>query len=322
MGNSSSPQSANRKNSSSREGTFKRSISCGTQFPKRRKVGVFEDHNAADVFTESMKGALSKPSRVSELLDGIKVAAVSPDKSAFTAVPSSSSPIPRSKGWSERKEIQEASPLRPKDCYATGDTAIVTSAAPPLKLLPGPKDNSALSQNSSPTSSDYRDFDADELDGSTLDALGSNQTSIQATQSPITNIHPKGEYAKLIRPVNAQNKPITTMKPIIVSPSDSEEEDEFADSDEEIFAANLEEIFSKYDTFPDSIGTSSQSALNHGVSAEEKRPNTKPLAAIADSDDEYGDDLDDTDFAVAEESATQAMQNSASIFANVCTAYQ
>ncbi|OBT91031.1 hypothetical protein VE02_00141 [Pseudogymnoascus sp. 03VT05] len=312
MGNSSSPQSANVKNSASREGTFKRSISCGTQFPKRRKVGVFEDHTATDVFMGPMKSALSKPSRVSELLDGIKVAAVSPDKSAFLSGPSSSSPIPRSKAWSERKEMHQASPLGVKDRYVTADAGIVEGEAPRLQLHPEEKYDTMVSQKSDSTSSDYGDFDADQFDESFLEVLESNQTSIQTSQSPATGSHLE------TLPINTQDSPAAAKKPSIMPPV-AEEEDEFADSDEEMFAADFEEILSKYDTLPASADASNQPALKQEELAEGKGPDNKTVADIADSDDEYGDDLDDTDFAVAEASATQAqaLQNSASCFSNL-----
>jgi hypothetical protein len=103
--------------------------------------------------------------------------------------------------------------------------------------------------------------------------------------------------------------------------ANDEEDDEFADSDEEMFAADFEEICSKYDTLPACAETNNQSALIQGSLPEDKGPTTKTVADIADSDDEYGDDLDDTDFAVAEASATQALQNSASCFSNVRTKY-
>ncbi|KFY38772.1 hypothetical protein V495_06389 [Pseudogymnoascus sp. VKM F-4514 (FW-929)] len=313
MGNSSSPQSANLKHSASREGTFKRSISCGTQFPKRRKVGVFEDHTAPDVFMGPMKSALSKPSRVSELLDGIKVAAVSPDKSSLASGPSSSSPIPRSKAWSERKEMHQASPLGAKDRYVTGNTSTVAGEAPRLQLVPEEKDETIVSQKSDTTSSDYGDFDADQFDESFLEVLESNQTSIQTSQSPATSMHPE------IRPINTQDSPAAATKPNVmrVANDDDDDDDEFADSDEEMFAADFEEICSKYDTLPACAETNNQSASIQGALPEEKSPTTKAVADIADSDDEYGDDLDDTDFAVAEASATQALQNSASCFSNL-----
>lgn len=321
MGNSSSPQSANVKNSASREGTFKRSISCGTQFPKRRKVGVFEDHTATDVFMGPMKSALSKPSRVSELLDGIKVAAVSPDKSALSACPSSSSPIPRSKGWSERKEMHQASPLGAKDRHVTGDTGIVGGEAPRFQLQPEEKDDTIVSQKSDSTSSDYGDFDADQFDESFLAVLESNQTSIQTSQSPATRTHPEAQYTRPIPPTTTQESPTAVIKPKVVPHADAEEEDEFADSDEEMFAADFEEILSKYDTLPAPVVIGNQPAMRQGELAEGKGPDNKTVADIPDSDDEYGDDLDDTDFAVAEASATQALQNSASCFSNVGTKY-
>ncbi|KFY27410.1 hypothetical protein V493_03482 [Pseudogymnoascus sp. VKM F-4281 (FW-2241)] len=309
MGNSSSPQSANVKSFVSREGTFKRSISCGTQFPKRRKVGVFEDHTATDVFMEPKKRALSKPSRVSELLDGIKVAAVSPDKSAFSAGPSSSSPIPRSKGWSERKEMHQASPLGAKDRHCTGDAGIAEGEAPRLQLQPEEKYETIASQKSDSTSSDYGDFDADQFDESFLAVLESNQTSIQTSQSPATATHPEKRH------INTQDSPIAATKPSIAPPA--EEEDEFANSDEEMFAADFEEILSKYDTLPAAAEIENQAGLRQGGLTEENGSIIKTVADVADSDDEYGDDLDDTDFAVAEASATQALQESASCFSNV-----
>lgn len=273
---------------------------------------MFEDHTATDVFIGPMKSALSKPSRVSELLDGIKVAAVSPDKSALSAGPSSSSPIPRSKAWSERKEIHQASPLGAKDRYVTGVAAIMEREAPRLQLQPEENDTT-ISQKSDSTSSDYGDFDADQFDESFLAVLESNQTSIQTSQSPATGTHPER------RPINTQDSPVTATKSSIMPTADAEDDDEFANSDEEMFAADFEEILSKYDTLPASAGN--QSALRPGELTEEKGSNIKTVADIADSDDEYGDDLNDADFAVAEASATQALQNSASCFSNVRTKY-
>lgn len=217
--------------------------------------------------------------------------------------------------------MHQASPLGAKDRHVAGDTGIVGGEAPRLQLQPEEKDDMIVSQKSDSTSSDYGDFDADQFDESFLAVLESNQTSIQTSQSPAKGTLLQAQYTRSIPPTTMPESPISVTKPKAIPHADAEEDDEFADSDEEMFAADFEEILSRYDTLPAPAEVGNQPAMRQGGLAECKGPDNKTMADIPDSDDEYGDDLDDTDFAVAEASATQALQNSASCFSNVRTKY-
>lgn len=323
MGNASSPQGASADNSVSRDGTLRRSTSCGTHFPKRRKTGVFEDHAANDLFSESIKAAPSKLSRVSALLDGITVKGASQRISSLSNGPSSSSPVPRSKGWSE---TGKSSPLAPKVLDVPENSHIAASPRRP-EIQCQEMDANTGSQKSESASSDYGDFDDDVFDESLLTAIDSNQTMHQITSSPSKkrNLEPKPTKPSF----NAQCSPIAPAKSKPVSPTTLEEEgDEFADSDDDIFAADLEALVSKYDeqTVPARVGD--PVTPRRKTPTKRNGPGGQALEGMVDPCDEYGDDeygdddgFDDTDFALAEASAIQSQQNSASSFPPVRTKY-
>jgi hypothetical protein len=108
-----------------------------------------------------------------------------------------------------------------------------------------------------------------------------------------------------------------TMTPATV---EEEKEDEFGDWDDEMFAADVEDIVAKYEAQPLPVAAGDSGAARQ-VTAIEEDSGGKAVANGFGSDDEYGDDLDDVDFALAEATATQSLHNSASSFPPVRIRY-
>jgi len=100
-----------------------------------------------------------------------------------------------------------------------------------------------------------------------------------------------------------------------------EEEDEFGDWDDEIFAADVEDIVAKYEEAQPLPVAAGDSGAARQVTAIEEDSGGKAITNGFGSDDEYGDDLDDVDFVLAEAAATQSLHNSASSFPPVRMKY-
>jgi len=311
METTSSPQGADR-GSSVREGTLRRSLSCGTQFPKRRRVGGLEGHSNADIFSESTKAPPTKLSRVSALLDGIKVKDTSPRKPAFSNGPSSSSPAPRSKGWIETDEASLA--LKIVDAPQNEQSSARSPSRP--EVIPQQMGVSAASQKLSPASSDYGDFDDDIFDDEALvAAMQSNNRTTHQTSSSSKRTNPMRPVAEQAPSMALAESKATTS--VIVE----EEEDEFGDWDDEIFAADVEDIVAKYEEAQPLPVAAGDSGAARQVTAIEEDSGGKAITNGFGSDDEYGDDLDDVDFVLAEAAATQSLHNSASSFPPVRMKY-
>jgi hypothetical protein len=307
---------------------FRRTTSCGTQFPKRRRVGGTDDD---DVFTES---AEIGPSKLSVLIERVQEGFAQPKQSKTDSGPSVSPVLENvsseeSENCRLSQQTTEASkyfskltsfsssypellqrpivhnqttPLSNLPRYTFTDLRITTEReSPPPRCI----ENQTVAQSNS-NGSDYGDFDDDDLDDAPLLEVLSVKPEVPAIHishpakpklppdPPQRHPEPKAQYPSA---VNAHKPSEMKPKPMIL------EDDEFDDSDEDLFAAGLEDMVAIFDKKPPAGKVAS---VTKGMSDNRTQKKTVPLS---DSDDEFGDDgLNDLDFEVAEKAATQSVQ--------------
>lgn len=165
-------------------------------------------------------------------------------------------------------------------------------------LLAVSKKTDAAARHQTPVrsnSSDYGEFDDEDLDVSLLDVFDS--------KPEIAVSNPKNGSASVRRPPDPPSQSLAQTGPDLNASESfdtSTLKDEFDDSDEDMFAADLEDIVAKFDT--------QNSAGGHALPASK---NTNRISE-ADSDDEFGDGgLDEQDFEAAEVAATQSIKQTA-----------
>jgi DNA replication ATP-dependent helicase Dna2 len=290
----SSPQPSNPGTTPRSVAGFRRTNSCGTQFPKRRRVGGTDDN---DVFTGSVSLG---PSHLSVFIEKVQEGLVRP-KQTESSSPSISilSGVSRLSGFIGEGE-------------RSGGAARLTES-------PSSRAWDQVPLQSRPRGSDYGEFDDDDLDDPTLlDSLTVQLGPPIANTSHLPYLpHPQ-------MPSNRPGQNVSAESPhspaIVVSkPSEPQleqtKEDEFDEFDEELFAADLEGIVAQFD---------------NGLTAEQTIPlsgaeDSKPQEVTFDkpeSEDEFGDGgLDDIDFENAEATATQSLQHTSSSVLPVRTRY-
>ncbi|KAG0649780.1 DNA replication nuclease DNA2 [Hyphodiscus hymeniophilus] len=290
----SSPQPEKERATPRSGSAFKRANSCGNQFPKRRRVGGSEND---DVFTESVKIG---PSKLSVLLEQVQEGFTQPVQHRQS--PQTSAPTPATLNVPTKRRYQDFKDVLSTEQSRKGDTMAVPrlSSSPSEANKTPKKPQTSIHSNSS----DYGEFDDDDLDVSLLDVC------ILSTEEPFSN--PTREYPTVQRPPDPPSQPPASLEKYAQpraamkdskSSDSSTLKDEFDDSDEEIFAADLENIVAKFDT----------QNTRHGkvLSA----PRKVVGISKADSDDEFGDGgLDEGDFEAAEVAATQSLQQTANSF--------
>lgn len=273
-------------------GGFKRANSCGNHFPKRRRVGGSEND---DVFTESVKIG---PSKLSVLLERVQEGLSQPiqpkDSPQITDSAASILNLPTKRRYEDFEDISSIKQGEREEAMAASQLPLVYSET-----------QKATAQHQAPirsNSSDYGEFDDDDLDVSLLDAFApkpeasisnSTKASTSARRPPDPPPHPS------ISSIKNDSQPRAAAKGSKSSDSRTLK-DEFDDSDEDMFAADLEDIVAKFDTQNSAAGQAS--------------PGPKKMGGIskADSDDEFGDGgLDEEDFEAAEVAATQSIQQTA-----------
>jgi hypothetical protein len=282
----SSPQPEKEGTSPRSGGGLKRANSCGNHFPKRRRVVNIEND---DVFTESVKLG---PSKLSVLLERVQEGLTQPKQSPPISGPAATFLyLPTNKRYEfddisckqgERKGAMAAPKLPP--------------APPGTKMVPAKHQTSVRSN-----SSDYGEFDDDDLDTNLLDVFAPKpDATISNTTKASTSVR---------RPLDSPPQPripsINNLEPRQAakdskSSDTSTLKDEFDDSDEDMFTADLEDIVAKFDT-------------QNSVPAKAS-PGPRKMDGISkvDSDDEFGDGgLDEEDFEAAEVAATQSKQQAA-----------
>jgi hypothetical protein len=297
----------------SKEGTtprsvagFRRANSCGNQFPKRRRVGGSED---GDVFTES---ANIVPSKLSVLIERVQEGLTQPKRHPTPSGPSRSFNAPKKRPFSD---FEDDSPIQEKVTPQEAQQILLNRAVE--EALPVQKESSRTVSPEPPgvdsNSSDYGDFDDDELDASLLEVFDSKpEEQISTISNFPSNRLPPDPPPPVAEANRRSAKPPKSLK----STTLKAEDDEFDDSDEDIFTADLENIASKFDK------QASSGNIALPVAKEISRPQKIVAVSKGDSDDEFGDDgLDDLDFEVAEAAATQSIQQTGNSLLPVCTRF-
>jgi hypothetical protein len=305
----SSPQSSKEGIFSRSEGSLRKSIgrsnSCGTDWPKRRKLVMAEEQPLDDVFTESFNAGPSKLSLVSALLGKVQDGYSSAGKPKRTMEPSSSSPMGNTAFLSGR---EESSPLRqvlhqpamslndvkaPVNDPSFGDVEPASTA----KRL---KDDS--------DSSDYGDFDDEAFDESMVGAPSTDSVSASG------GLLEGGTQSQMLLWDGPHLKLSANMDTAYDSTSQKNEDEDFGDMDEETCAEDLETMVAKYDLgllVEDAMSSKSVKGAKEVEDGASKLVAKTKISSV-ESEDEFGDSFSDTDFEAAEAAATQSLQQSAS----------
>ena len=267
--------------------SFRRANSCGNQFPKRRRVGGTEGD---DVFTES---AIIGPSKLAVLIERVQEGLTQP-KQHSTSISSSNSfhtPLDRASPNVEKTRSiddgHEEAEAVPEACPES------TDAAKPKRDVT----TSRASKSVIPNSSDYGEFDDDELDKSLMEIVVEEAAPIfKVASNPAPQMRTTESFKS------------GTLKA---------ESEEFDDSDEDLFAADLENIASQYDK--NAEGKSQIVSIATAVNPGQRKTLTR---VKSESEDEFGDGgLDDLDFEAAEATATQFIQQTANSLLPVRTRF-
>jgi DNA replication ATP-dependent helicase Dna2 len=294
-----------------RSGGFRRANSCGNQFPKRRRVGGSEGD---DVFTES---AAIGPSKLSVLIERVQEGLSQPRKPPNQIWPTNV-PLKR-----QPSDLEDDSPT-----YQSRRGEVKPPPTKPIAIEAPPMGNEYEKSNSSEqnsldsNSSDYGEFDDGDLDASILEVF---ETKPAQHNSIASNDLPsklsKEPAAKPPQPPIRTNPPppvAQASKPPI-SRTAQARDDEFDDSDDDVFTAGLENILSQINQRP---LTEYKVLPGRGERSGVSESPEAARASKAESEDEFGDDgLDDLDFEAAEATATQSIQQTANSLLPVRTRF-
>jgi DNA replication ATP-dependent helicase Dna2 len=290
----SSPQPSKDSTAPRAVSSFRRANSCGTTFPKRRRVGGSD----GDVFTEP---ANIGPSRLSVLIERVQECMTQP-KPSIRADESSSPSHGAYK--SAPSSVDDTSPIthlrRPGEAFTSLSNSASHTKIPKDACIQRQERRASVQANSS----DYGDFDDDELDPSVLDALNS-----QPPAEVLLEARPPVEQLPRARTGRSSRSPKKTTMPVLADedsirtlPKDGndDDDDEFGDFDDDVFG-DLEQVVSQFDSLAP-------------IMKPDKALCSVPLASKAiqksDSDDEFGDDgIDENDFEAAV-AATQSLRKS------------
>jgi len=299
----SSPQPSKEGGTPRSASGFRRANSCGNQFPKRRRVGGCEGD---DVFTES---ATIGPSKLAVLIERVQEGLTQPRKPPTSPASSSSPQNPLDRPLDDVEEVKYVVHDHPQELEAAPELSLPRTNAVTSKIEPVIPPQAPKVQRSD--SSDYGDFEDDELDETLLEVLeeGAAPTP-QVPPNPPPQPFPQtlDRYRPPLQMETSESFESGTLK------ADS---DEFGDSDDELFTADLENIASQFDTKTHGRGKTT-SIGGAGASGQRAR-----LArAKSESEDEFGDGgLNDLDFETAEATATQSIQQTAGCLLPVRTRY-
>lgn len=283
---------------------FRRANSCGNQFPKRRRIG-----HSDDVFTD---GPLPGPSKLSVLIERVQEHLTQPSKAATptgSLSPASSSLV----SGPVTSDEDESQPGVEKS------TPTIRGSSPRSR---SPMWNTPRRQTGHVTavSSDYGD---DDMDESLLDVVGDPSAQpilhAESVHNQQISAHPIVHPTAPGRSPHRGSRSHQQRQPAIVE----DEDDEFDDSDVEMFTADMEVLASKYDTpsVPEQAGEAHMK-LQHVSTAAGGASLVVQSTDFVGSDDEFGSDgLDESDLAAAELSATQSIQQSMGGLLPVCYRY-
>jgi DNA replication ATP-dependent helicase Dna2 len=321
--NESSPRSAAAAGSVS---GLRRWASCGVEFPasnrkKRRTHGVFQGDTDTDedmfaVIPSSdgvMHGQPTK-SNLADMVQRMKESISNSQMKNFSQSPPGSSPLPGNKGH----QVSSGSPRQRRVLDADAgigvmDTMQIGSLVEEEDDFIGDEDDLVQSdaqgndlepRETSGSSDEFGDVDFDTDLAEVLETTPLGTTPF--VPDPVDSLQSHADtHAK-------DPKARTNLFPTgagLVKPADSG--DEFGiDDDDDVFAADLEQVVSMYDTRPYEA-----SAAEKGNASATNSAAPVPVIDLVDEDsDEFGDDIDADEFAAAEVAATQ-------VPATVCKTY-
>jgi hypothetical protein len=281
---------------------FRRANSCGNQFPKRRRVGGYEGD---DVFAES---ATIGPSKLAVLIERVQEG-LTPKKPSVWTMSSKSfdtsinQPSPDIEG---SKSVDENRVEDPKAAHEPCPSRAEVDKPKKETIVTAQEPNNDISG-----SSDYGEFDDDELDESLMEILvEGSETAPQVPPNLRSQAFDKASdrYGQPPQLKVSESFELGTFKA---------EPDEFDDSDEDLFAVDLENIASQFDT--KTHGKSNDVSVGWAGASEQRKPLVR---AKSESEDEFGDGgLDDLDFEAAEATATQSIQQTANSLLPVGTRF-
>lgn len=279
---------------------LRRSLSCGIDWPtskaKRRKVmglHIFEDRqDQPEPEKQELPEAqhTSKLSRVSLLVERIQESFTNPaGKDTIVTGPSSSSPLPVR---DPEHTDTFLSPLRDKNLSRKED-AMDRNVSPSVSAAPG----NEVPQHLSDSSSDFGEIDLDNLDFNILEGMNAARVHVDGNMS-----NPKRSVEQAINPP-PEDDPNRSFKK---ANSDS---DDFGEGDDDLCAADLEEVMARYDDHMSSRGGGQERVAVEEASCVRQKTSRHDTAQDKDEDDDDEDfgEICDMDFenAVAQISSNQ-----------------
>ncbi|KAI0105237.1 DNA replication factor Dna2-domain-containing protein [Nemania sp. FL0031] len=267
---SSSPQPPKSVGAGRGEVGLRRTISCGANWPKRRRVERVETTPSLSVAVEQSPSNNSKSSMVNALLKSV-TGELSRSKAVQTQLDVLKSPSPRKRRYTPADHLS-GSPRR-----RSSPTKSTSSQSP--RVVSATKIASATD--------DFSDYGDDDFDDDTLMSLDVDMNSASGQKSQATQ--PQTPLTKEIVKPNVINQDADTMF------------DEFADLDDDIFA-DAGDLLSQIDS---ACNTDQHVAVSKAPASITAAPKGSILEESAE--DMYGDDFGgDFDFEAAEIAATQS----------------
>jgi DNA replication ATP-dependent helicase Dna2 len=273
----SSPQPSREGITTPRElSSFRRANSCGTTFPKRRRIGGAD----GDVFTEP---ANIGPSRLHVLIESVQQC-MSQQKPHIPAN-ESCSPLDAARRDAQSPTFDaQQNPQSPE---------FVQNAMSSAKT-----DRQERQASVETNLSDYGEFDDEELDSMDLDALDSQSAAQTVTKARTPEPLPPALTRRSSLSSRKAAAPVLVEEGFVGSVKGVDDDDEFGDFDDEVFG-DLEDVVSQFDT---------RAPVLEPTKALHSLPPVGKALQKADSDDEFGDDeIDENDFEAAV-AATQSIR--------------
>jgi DNA replication ATP-dependent helicase Dna2 len=296
---------------------LRRWASCGVEWPasttKRRRVSRSKhDQETKADGEDTSDNDMPKISKVGLLLERMKET-LQQTQEQVSHGPSSSSPLP------ERAVYEAESPterLAPVAEDTNEDREEDDLGVEPEDVQAPPKSSKRRSQGSS---DEYGD---DDLDMDMIDVIECTMTQAQNAGTAVDaqlphNDSARGSSKNFQKALDPSSGPNGILRP--------QNFDEFGDEDDDVFAADLEEIASKFDNqagqiFPkESLQHPTVSNGNEGGPTRGAIPAKVEKTTIIIEDEFGDDDFDDEELAAVEIAATQAFQGSFPASASVCT---
>ena len=339
--NSSSPRSD--VNAAAVPAGLRRAASCGTEWPtsksKKRKLSQPSLADAADHLVaapkqdQSPSQGRSKLSRVSLLVERVQESLARPSKADGSAGTSSLIASP------QRHERPATAPL-PNDPGTTSATAVAPCSPKCSPRHPGAPVDAVPSQHDSDAKGDSSDFgEFDDLDLKLLETVDRREDANKESpglknQGSVRHVTREEDNSNLalaaiepvVKPCHArahQSSPRASLaNPVTRPPDGTVDSDEFGDDDEDLDAADFENVVAQYDTGPSSLDASggggrggaaptqaqklaADEVLIRSVQARDLKPSSRLAIEAEEGDDEFGDVADfDFDLAAAEVAAS------------------